>query len=239
MVQVEACQRTEGTTQVTSRFPSRRHCQKFESSCPRYYFILKVSLCQDIHANVTSSRERLWNIFHRCVDFQPGNCISYLHCLPNHLSSQSEKFHWSGWKWPLFLVAITVRRMSELGVLSIKPKLCIFQKDKMTLRTDPTFWPKVNSWFHRSQEIVLPSFCPNPSQPREKTWYILDVRRALMVPCSFLFLYQKWGIKCLNQPLVGVLRPLSVKHTNPTSFMYHTGNCRSFGEEFSNQCSLC
>lgn len=43
-------------------------------------------------------------------------------------------------------------------------------KDKMVLKTDPVFWPKVSSAFHRSQEISLPSFCPNPRHSREKIW---------------------------------------------------------------------
>lgn len=80
----------------------------------------------------------------------------------------------------LFLVAITsARRVSELGALSIHPKLCLFHKDKVVLRPDPSFIPKVNSLFHRAQELVLPSFCPRPEHPREKAWHSLDVRRAL------------------------------------------------------------
>lgn len=64
----------------------------------------------------------------------------------------------------LFLIAITsARRISELAALSIRGDLCIFHSDKIVLRLDPTFLPKVNSTFHRAQELVLPNFCPQPS----------------------------------------------------------------------------
>lgn len=37
----------------------------------------------------------------------------------------------------------------------------------------------MNSVFHRAEEIVLPSFCPNPKHDKEREWHCLDVRRAL------------------------------------------------------------
>lgn len=77
----------------------------------------------------------------------------------------------------LFLISITsARRILELGALSIKPDICIFHKDRLLLRTDPSFKPKVNSSFYRSQEICIPS---NPIHPRAKAWRTLDVRRAI------------------------------------------------------------
>lgn len=80
----------------------------------------------------------------------------------------------------IFLVAITsARRVSELGALSCHPNLCSFQKDKVVLRLDPSFLPKVLSDFHRNQEISLPSFCPHPRHRLEREWHTLDVRRAL------------------------------------------------------------
>lgn len=87
-------------------------------------------------------------------------------------------------KWPrmkvLFLVAVTsARRVSELGALSIKTDLCVFWKETVILRTDPTFLPKVSSKFHRSQESSLPLFCPRPKHSKERLWHTLDVRRAL------------------------------------------------------------
>lgn len=58
-----------------------------------------------------------------------------------------------------FLVAITsARRVSELAALSVRSDLCIFHSDRVVLRLDPAFLPKVNTWFHRAQEIVLTNF---------------------------------------------------------------------------------
>ncbi|KAG8575970.1 hypothetical protein GDO81_009723 [Engystomops pustulosus] len=39
---------------------------------------------------------------------------------------------------------------------------------------------KVSSDFHRNQEIILPSFCQEPKNPKEMAWHSLDVRRALL-----------------------------------------------------------
>lgn len=47
------------------------------------------------------------------------------------------------------------------------------------MQPDPLFIPKINSWFHRAQEIVLPSLCPNASHPKEREWHMMDVWRAL------------------------------------------------------------
>lgn len=68
----------------------------------------------------------------------------------------------------LFLVAITSARwVSELSALSIHSQLCIVHKDRVVLRPDPFFVPKINTTFHRAQELILPNFCPNPTHPRE------------------------------------------------------------------------
>lgn len=81
-----------------------------------------------------------------------------------------------------FLVAITsARRISELAALSARPDLCVFHSNRVVLRLDPSFLPKVNSWFHRAQELVLPDFCPNPAHALERQWRTLDVRRALRI----------------------------------------------------------
>lgn len=80
----------------------------------------------------------------------------------------------------IFLVAITsARRVSELGSLSTNPNLCLFQEDRIILRLDPSFMPKVNSIFHRLQELVLPTLCLNPSSAKERAWHSLDVKRVL------------------------------------------------------------
>ncbi|KAG8589765.1 hypothetical protein GDO81_006517 [Engystomops pustulosus] len=39
---------------------------------------------------------------------------------------------------------------------------------------------KVSSDFHRNQEIILPSFCQEPKNPKEMAWHSLDVKRALL-----------------------------------------------------------
>lgn len=68
-----------------------------------------------------------------------------------------------------FLLAITsARRVSELAALSIRADLCVFHSDRVVLRLDPTFLPKLNSPYHQAQELVLPNFCPNPSHPLER-----------------------------------------------------------------------
>lgn len=72
----------------------------------------------------------------------------------------------------VFLVAITLARcISELEALSVWKDSCIFHSDKVVLRLDPSFITKVNSWFHKAQELVLPDFCPRPTQALEKKWH--------------------------------------------------------------------
>lgn len=74
-----------------------------------------------------------------------------------------------------FLVAITsVHRVSELGALSCRSYLCVFHYDKVVLRPDPRFTPKIASRFHRDLEISLPS-CPRPTHSQECHWHTLDV----------------------------------------------------------------
>ncbi|XP_068113785.1 uncharacterized protein [Hyperolius riggenbachi] len=80
-----------------------------------------------------------------------------------------------------FLLAITTaRRVSELQALSIKPPYCTISEDRITLRPDFAFLPKVTSKFHRSQEIFLPSFCDKPTNEKERKLHCLDVRRCIL-----------------------------------------------------------
>ncbi|XP_068128360.1 uncharacterized protein [Hyperolius riggenbachi] len=80
-----------------------------------------------------------------------------------------------------FLVAITsARRVCELQALSMREPYCIISGDRITLRLDTSFLPKVVSKFHRSQEIFLPSFCNNPTNEKEKKLHCLDVRRTVL-----------------------------------------------------------
>lgn len=79
-----------------------------------------------------------------------------------------------------FLLAVTsARRVSELSALSIRKDLCVFHANTVVLRLDPAFTPKVNSLFHRAQELVLLDFCPSPRYHRERRWHKLDVKWAL------------------------------------------------------------
>lgn len=81
----------------------------------------------------------------------------------------------------ILLVAVTsARRISELQALSIKEPFMRCLQDRVVLRTDPAFLPKVASVFHRTQEIILPTFCPLPSGAGEEAFHTLDVRRCLL-----------------------------------------------------------
>ncbi|XP_069596830.1 uncharacterized protein [Ranitomeya imitator] len=80
-----------------------------------------------------------------------------------------------------FLVAITsARRVGDIQALSRLSPYTEFLQDRVVLRPDPAYLPKVASEFHRSQEIVLPSFLPNPSNSKEELLHTLDVRRCLL-----------------------------------------------------------
>ncbi|XP_071983304.1 uncharacterized protein [Engystomops pustulosus] len=80
-----------------------------------------------------------------------------------------------------FLVAITsARRLGEIQALSIREPYLKISSDRVTLTLDKTFIPKVSSDFHRNQEIILPSFCQEPKNPKEMAWHSLDVKRALL-----------------------------------------------------------
>lgn len=81
----------------------------------------------------------------------------------------------------LFLVAITsARRIGELHALSVKRPFLTIYTDRIVLKTDPGFLPKVASAHNRSQEIILPTFCSNPSGEKEGKFHNLDVRRTLL-----------------------------------------------------------
>lgn len=110
----------------------------------------------------------------------------------------------------IFLVAITsARRVSELGALSSRSDLCEFHRDKVVLRPDPTFRPKIASTFHMGLDISLPSFCPRPQHPQERRWHTLDVCSTLaelsqyVTQTGFLstFPHPDWT-RCLLPPLV-------------------------------------
>lgn len=80
-----------------------------------------------------------------------------------------------------FLLAITTaRRVGEIQAFSSKPPYLTVLEDRIILKTQPSFLPKVVSSFHCQQEIVLPSFCSNPSSAKEREYHSLDVRRCVL-----------------------------------------------------------
>ena len=81
----------------------------------------------------------------------------------------------------VFLVAVTTaRRISELQALSVREPFCLIFSDRIVLKPDPSFLPKVASFKNRSQEIILPSFCSNPKGRKEEEFHTLDVKRAVL-----------------------------------------------------------
>lgn len=90
----------------------------------------------------------------------------------------------------IFLVAITTaRRVGEISALVHNPPYTQILDDRVILRTDPAFLPKVVTAFHRNTEVVLPSFCSSPSSAKEKVFHTLDVRRALV---EYLHRVSEW-----------------------------------------------
>ncbi|KAM9311606.1 uncharacterized protein PAF06_009440 [Gastrophryne carolinensis] len=55
------------------------------------------------------------------------------------------------------------------------------QKDKAVFRFKLDFLPKVVSPFHLNEEVVLPSLCPVPHNPKERFLHSLDVDMALLL----------------------------------------------------------
>ncbi|XP_044162144.1 uncharacterized protein LOC122946519 isoform X1 [Bufo gargarizans] len=81
----------------------------------------------------------------------------------------------------VFLLAITTaRRIGEIQALSIKQPYLRILDDRIILKPDPAFLPKVVSAFHREQELTLPSFCSLPKNIQEERFQRLDVRRAIL-----------------------------------------------------------
>lgn len=92
----------------------------------------------------------------------------------------------------VFLVAITLaRRVSEPQALSVRvPYLSVFA-DRIILKVDTSFLPKVFSTFHCSQEIIYPSFAPDPSNRGEEAFHFLDVRKSLLAYLDGVASFQK------------------------------------------------
>ncbi|CAJ0959908.1 unnamed protein product [Ranitomeya imitator] len=91
-----------------------------------------------------------------------------------------------------FLVAITsIRRVSELAALSCRPPFFVIHQDKVVLRPPPSFLPKVVSTFHLNEDIILPSFCPAPTHPLERSLNKLDLVMAERIYLDRTSTYQK------------------------------------------------
>lgn len=77
----------------------------------------------------------------------------------------------------VFLIAITTpRRVSDLQALLIILKNLKKRQPRVLLRVDPAFLPKVASSFYRTQEIVLQTFVPRPSDDGKRFFHCLDAR---------------------------------------------------------------
>lgn len=64
----------------------------------------------------------------------------------------------------VFFIAITLtRRVIKLHALSVRVFFLSIFPDRIVLKVNPPFLPKVSLTFHRSQEIVLTSLVPDPS----------------------------------------------------------------------------
>ncbi|XP_077111814.1 uncharacterized protein LOC143767393 [Ranitomeya variabilis] len=80
----------------------------------------------------------------------------------------------------LLVALVSARRVSDLHALSVDPPFLSVTSDRIVLKTDPCYLPKVATSFHRSQEILLPTFYENHSTPEEARLHTLDVKRAIL-----------------------------------------------------------
>ncbi|XP_073413338.1 uncharacterized protein [Dendrobates tinctorius] len=79
------------------------------------------------------------------------------------------------------LVALTsARRVGDIQALSIDPPFFQVYQDRLLLKPDPSYLPKVSTKYHRAQEILLPTFFEDPSTPEEQKFHTLDVRRTVL-----------------------------------------------------------
>ncbi|XP_073408896.1 uncharacterized protein [Dendrobates tinctorius] len=83
-------------------------------------------------------------------------------------------------KTATLVALVSARRVSDLHALSVDPPFLSVTRDRLVLKTDPSYLPKRATKFHRSQEICLPSFYENPTTQDEVKYHTLDVRRAVL-----------------------------------------------------------
>lgn len=89
----------------------------------------------------------------------------------------------------LLIALVSARRIGELQALSIAEPYCIILPDKIVLTLDPAFLPKVASDFHRSEEIIIPSFCNEPTHDKEVEFNKVEVRRC---PIAYIECTKDW-----------------------------------------------
>ena len=107
-----------------------------------------------------------------------------------------------------FLVAIaSARRALELVALRIDPPYLTFHVDKVVLRPDISFLPKVVTAFHINEDIFLPAFFRDPASPLETPLHSLDVRQALTFykDCTSSFRKSPRLFVCYGIPRQGLL----------------------------------
>ncbi|XP_077152136.1 uncharacterized protein LOC143816067 [Ranitomeya variabilis] len=92
-------------------------------------------------------------------------------------------------KTALLLALTSARRVSDIHALSVDPPYLMILQDKIVLKPDPAYLPKVATKFHRTQEIYLPSFYENPASEEERKYHSLDVKRAIL---EYLDRTQSW-----------------------------------------------
>ncbi|XP_077110684.1 uncharacterized protein LOC143805654 [Ranitomeya variabilis] len=84
------------------------------------------------------------------------------------------------YKVALLIALTSARRVGDIQALSIDPPFLITYQDRIVLKPDPSYLPKVATKYHRAQEIFLPSFYDNPANSEEEKLHMLDVKRAVL-----------------------------------------------------------
>lgn len=72
------------------------------------------------------------------------------------------------WKVALLLALTSARRVSEIQAFSVSEPFLQFKSDRVILRTNPKFIPKVPTVFHLNEPILLPTYFRNPSSVAER-----------------------------------------------------------------------
>ncbi|CAJ0931096.1 unnamed protein product [Ranitomeya imitator] len=93
------------------------------------------------------------------------------------LISPWHRFHFPYVFPPLPLRPKVIRRIKMEGDSfdPSRPRPAMSRMDKVVLRPSPSFLPKVVSSFYLNEDIILPSFCPQPRHGVEKALHTLDV----------------------------------------------------------------